>query len=231
MPHLPVPNGDNKLTANMVPGYTGYVPIHSPGYIYGSRYKESTEEAIEKFLRTNQKQRADYDDLRRTATTSRSLSKRHDFQDPTMYPDFNPAYGKNYRTTDRKDFNEAPVPGYTGFVPNIEKYGLGQRYKKWTEDGLDDALRTRLRQEHLLTQRIDVTRSCPDIHEGLRMAKENGSFGVLYKKCGMLPKYTGYIPRARFRFGKTYGNTTRDGPACADPKGYAAGKYITLPVM
>jgi hypothetical protein len=36
---------------------------------------------------------------------------------------------------------------------------------------------------------------------------------------------------ARYRFGKTYGNTTREVPACADPQGYSAGKYITFPVV
>lgn len=59
---------------------------------------------------------------------------------------------------DRKEFTEAPIPGYTGFIPNFEEYALGQRYKKWTEEGLDDAVSSRLRQEHLLTQRIDLTR-------------------------------------------------------------------------
>ena len=39
------------------------------------------------------------------------------------------------------------------------------------------------------------------------------------------------IVGARYRFGKTYGNTTREIPACADPQGYAAGKYITFPVI
>lgn len=40
-----------------------------------------------------------------------------------------------------------------------------------------------------------------------------------------------FIVGARYRFGKTYGNTTREIPACADPQGYAAGKYITFPVI
>ena len=39
------------------------------------------------------------------------------------------------------------------------------------------------------------------------------------------------IPGARYRFGKTYGDTTREVPACADPPGYSAGKYITFPVV
>ena len=67
----------------------------------------------------------------------------------------NACYFYNF-TGDRKDFCEPPVIGYTGFVPNIEQYGLGQRYTKWTEDGLDDALRTRLRQEYLRTQPIST---------------------------------------------------------------------------
>ncbi|XP_028391194.1 protein FAM166B-like isoform X2 [Dendronephthya gigantea] len=228
---LPSPTGDNKLTANMVPGYTGYVPIHTPGYIYGTRYKESTEEALEKFLQTNAKQRSDQQDLAQTAASAPSLRKRYDFHDPAVYPDLNPMYSKNYRTTDRKDFLEPPVLGYTGFVPNIEQFGLGQRYTKWTEEGLEESVKSRLRQEHLLTQRIDLKRPDCSVPENLKSFKGNPSLGVLYRKKGMLPKYTGYIPCARFRYGKTYGNTTREGPACADPHGYAAGKYITFPVV
>lgn len=63
-----------------------------------------------------------------------------------------------FYSAERKAFTEAPIEGYTGFVPNIEQFGLGQRYKKWTEEGLEESLRSRLRQEHLLTQRIDLTR-------------------------------------------------------------------------
>lgn len=76
---------------------TGYVPIHSPGFIFGSRYKESTEEAVSKFLNSNHKQRADQDELQRTASTSQRLRKRYDFHDPKTYPDLNPMYKKNYR--------------------------------------------------------------------------------------------------------------------------------------
>ena len=228
---LPPATGDNKLTANMLPGYTGYVPIHTPGFIFGSRYKESTEEALGTFLQTNQKQRSGQRDLAHTAATAPTLRKRLDFRDPVVYPHLNPMYSKNYRTSDRKEFTEPPKSGYTGFVPNIEEFGLGQRYNKWTKEGLEESLRSRLRQEHLLTQRIDLARPDFSVPKGLKSTKSNPSVGLLYKKVGMLPKYTGYIPCARYRFGKTYGDTTREVPACADPPGYSAGKYITFPVV
>lgn len=83
----------------MVPfSYQGYVPIHTPGYIFGTRYKESTEEALEKFLQTNKKERSDQQDLARTAALAPTLRKRFDFHDPAVYPDLNPMYSKNYRT-------------------------------------------------------------------------------------------------------------------------------------
>jgi hypothetical protein len=78
--------------------YLGYVPIHTPGFIFGSRYKESTEEALGTFLQTNQKQRSDQRDLAHMAATAPTLRKRFDFQDPVVYPDLNPMYSKNYRT-------------------------------------------------------------------------------------------------------------------------------------
>ena len=76
----------------------GYVPIHTPGFIFGSRYKESTEEALGKFLQSNNKQRSDQYDLVRTTRTAPSLRKRSDFQDPVTYPDLNPMYSKKYQT-------------------------------------------------------------------------------------------------------------------------------------
>lgn len=35
----------------------------------------------------------------------------------------------------------------------------------------------------------------------------------------------------RFRFGNTYGDTTRSLPVCMDTLGYSSGSYITMPVM
>lgn len=34
-----------------------------------------------------------------------------------------------------------------------------------------------------------------------------------------------------FRFGNTYGDTTRSLPVCMDTLGYSSGNYITMPVM
>ncbi|XP_046851470.1 protein FAM166B-like [Xenia sp. Carnegie-2017] len=228
---LPLATGDNKLTASMLPGYTGYVPIHTPGFIYGSTYKESTETALKKFLENVERKRSEQRSLSRTAIHKQSLREREDYCKPATYPEINVAYSKNYTVTDRKSFMESPVSGYTGFIPNFERFALGQRYHKWTKEGLQESVQSRLRNQHLLTKRVVLV--TPDLTTSKRpfSSGDAPSVHVLYNNAGMLPKYTGYIPTARYRFGKTYGNTTREVPACTDPQGYATGKYITFPMM
>ena len=41
---------------------------------------------------------------------------------------------------------------------------------------------------------VSILRHDFSVPEGLKSSKGNPSLGVLYKKVGMLPKYTGYIP-------------------------------------
>ncbi|KXJ22942.1 Protein FAM166B [Exaiptasia diaphana] len=186
-PFLPQPNGDNKLTANMVPGYTGYVP--SVRFLYGSRYKEATEQAVSNFNMKDGKYRSESDELKKTVYSTPTLKTRADFQDPTMYPDLKPRYSKNYFPSEQREFCEPPLPGYTGYVPRRREHDLGTRYAVWTKGGFTDSLTMRHKQENLATQRIDVTR----IPEAT-VKVSNIEHGTLYKTFGMKPKYTGYIP-------------------------------------
>ena len=61
-------------------------------------------------------------------------------------------------TGEHREFCEAPLPGYTGYVPRRREHDLGTRYATWTKDGFTDSLEMRNKQEGLATQAIDVTR-------------------------------------------------------------------------
>lgn len=37
------------------------------------------------------------------------------------------------------------------------------------------------------------------------------STDIHHKNVGLIPNYLGHVPGARFRYGKTFGNDTRDG--------------------
>ena len=64
----------------------------------------------------------------------------------------------NYYTGEHREFCEAPLPGYTGYVPRRREHDLGTRYATWTKGGFTDSLEMRNKQEGLATQAIDVTR-------------------------------------------------------------------------
>ncbi|XP_015758519.1 PREDICTED: protein FAM166B-like [Acropora digitifera] len=129
-------------------------------------------------------------------------------------------------TGEHREFCEPPLIGYTGYVPRRRAHDLGTRYATWAKDGFTESLDMRTKQENLSTQAIDVTRSPPS-----RINAQITEHGTLYKKRGMKPKYTGYIPQSRFRFGNTYGDTTRSLPICFDVSGYSNGNYTTTPVI
>ncbi|EDO48739.1 predicted protein [Nematostella vectensis] len=221
---LPQPNGVNKLTANMKLGYTGYIPTMR--YLYGSRYREATDQAISDFMQKDEKYRNESDDLKKTVYSTKKLQPRADHKEPSMYPDLRPRYGKDYFPSEHREFTEAPLPGYTGYVPRRRAHDLGMRYGTWSQAGFSNSLEMRNKQENLATQRIDVTK-----YPEPTVTAELTSQGTLYKLMGMKPKYTGYIPQRRFRYGNTYGDTTRSLPVCFDPKGYASATYVTVPVM
>ncbi|KAK3723807.1 hypothetical protein QZH41_019484, partial [Actinostola sp. cb2023] len=187
-PYLPKPNGDNKLTFNIVSGYTGYIP--TVRFLYGSRYKEATEQAVSDFMKKDDKHRQDSDALKQTIYSIPKLKARPDFQDPTMYPDLKPRYSKSYFPSEQREFCEPPVPGYRGYVPRRREHELGVRYAVWSKDSFADSLTMRHKQEHLATQRIDVTR----VPEATVQVADI-QHGTLYKVYGMKPKYTGYIPQ------------------------------------
>ena len=63
-----------------------------------------------------------------------------------------------YHTGEHREFCEAPLPGYTGYVPRRREHDLGTRYATWTKEGFTDSLEMRNKQEGLATQAIDTTR-------------------------------------------------------------------------
>lgn len=223
-PFLPQPNGDNRLTANMVPGYTGYVPTKR--YLYGTRYREECEQAVSGFLQKTDKHRAEGDQLKTAVYTHAKLKQLPTFQEPSMYPDLRPRYSKKYFPSEHREFTEVPLPGWTGYVPRRRAHDLGTRYGQWSTDGFTDSLEMRAKQEHLLTLPVNHMQAPQPTVKAVF-----AEHGTLYKPMGMKPKYTGYIPQKRYRFGNTYGDTTRSLPICADIQGYSTAKYITTPVM
>jgi len=227
-PYLPVANGDRKLTSRMVPGYSGDVP--GLKFLYGQRYKEATEEAVSDFFRRTNNYNDKSEALKRNTRSCPVLKQRSDFRDPPKWPEIKPRYGKNFRFSDHREFTEAPIAGYTGYVPRRTEHHLAKPYKVWTREAFNDSANTKAREEHLLTQRIEPTSLRTGRFAGV-ITLDGSGHGAIYKDNGMIPKYTGYVPQRRFAFGSTYGDTTRELPICADTNGYSTAKYLTTPLM
>jgi hypothetical protein len=124
---------------------------------------------------------------------------------------------------DTRKSTEPPMPGYRGFIArvNTTEHGLGARYHETTARGLRDFYMKKM-QNNMSASRA------PDINANTIPAITN-SGARLYKVDGMIPKYTGYMPQNRFRFGNTYGDQTRSLEVCSHDKTHFGELMRTKP--
>jgi hypothetical protein len=216
---LPPADGVNKLTEDMKPGYTGYVPRRP--FIFGATYRQECEECVDEFLSTKESNQcakdrletvvASYPKLNPITKESLVVKKLNHLKD---HKEGAPAIAEDKRTG-----SEPPIPGYTGFVPRIDvtELGLGGRYNVTSEKGFRDFFNQSLNHASTLGQQISPNSFRPAEVDtaSLKMAAgQDEDCRRLYHKTGMLPKYTGYLPHEPYAFGKTYGNMTRSLSVC-----------------
>lgn len=217
---LPQSTGDNKYTENMIPGYTGYIPRFP--FKFGGTYKEDCDVCIDDFLTSRNNYSQKEIDLRRSAKsfpTLQAISRDPYVRDHlNTYVDNIP--GKTIMAESKRPMTEPPMPGYKGYIPRIytTEQGLGCRYHQMTKNGQDTFRAEQELYRHNQTQPISLERST------------GGGLGPsysrrLYPNDGMIPKYTGYVPRRRYVFGNTYGDTTRTLEVCYHDKN-CFGDYL-----
>jgi hypothetical protein len=216
---LPPADGVNKLTEDMKPGYTGYVPRRP--FIFGGTYKSECEECVDEFLNSKDKNTtakisldatvASYPKLHPITKESLVVKKLNHLRD---HKEGAPAIAEDKRTG-----VEPPIPGYTGYVPRISvtEQGLGGRYHITSEKGYRDFFSNSLRHASNLGHDIDSASFNPqpqEIEHGASARRAPNMDRRLYTHTGMLPKYTGYLPHQPYAFGKTYGNMSRSLSVC-----------------
>eukprot|EP00794_Sanderia_malayensis_P005361 gene5361-6032_t len=215
-------DGDKKYVEKMVPGYTGYVPVHR--FKFGNTYKEGTEMAVVDFKRQDEKRKMEIADLNYKAATNPKHKLLATYPPSDIsHPGTNLRYATAYygkQFSDHRDFTESPIPGYTGYVPKREEHDLGLRYGTWSGKSYVDALTAKHNQEKSSTLPVTIGRLSLSTN-----GKGYTGHGAVYKSIGMVPKYTGYVPNRRFEIGNTYGDTTRLLPVCFDTPGYASAMY------
>lgn len=199
---LPKPTGDNKYTDGMLPGYTGYVPTLINRF--GGTYRNLCDESVDEFVRNFEHQQDKGSDLRRAATAFPQLAPLRG--DPGVRDHMNFWADRKPHGDSKRVNQEPPIPGYQGFVPRVysTQAGLGCRYHEMTRNGLE---------MFSMESQDGTARAATARPAGVR--EPVGPDGNrVYKPEGMKPAYTGYVPRRRFNFGHTYGETTRNLPVC-----------------
>ena len=65
-------------------------------FLYGSRYREATEQAVSNFMKKDQTHRAEQNHLKKTVYSHSKLKPVPSYKEPSMYPDLRPKYAKGY---------------------------------------------------------------------------------------------------------------------------------------
>ncbi|XP_065829586.1 ciliary microtubule inner protein 2B-like [Oscarella lobularis] len=198
--------GDQKLIENMVPGYTGYIP-KSQNY-FGSRYAEACHNAVSDFewdQRSYQSKRAELQT--HSQSQSNSLKPAHSAALPYLSPQalqhsVSPYYMRH------GDPHKYFMSGYTGFVPRTRNY-MGKGYPVITNEALREHGDDEQRIAYVKTTPIVVRRS---------MATDRQATRIYPVEAGLVPNYTGHIPAQKFKYGMTFGHSTKNAARNAVPE-------------
>lgn len=211
--------GDQKLDMEMVPGYTGFIPKSQ--HYFGKRYAENCTNAISDFEGAQRGNSHKIRQLRMTEALQSGKILPKDTKDTAMpeitakYPtplkpiskkaqpfisQSTPQHTRSpyFMENDNKD--KRYMSGYTGFVPRSRGL-LGMGYPLITHHALNDFTDE--------VKRLQQSKQKPiQIHREI-VAKANTAI-VYPVEMGLVPHYTGHIPGEKFRYGNTFGSSTKN---------------------
>lgn len=208
--------GSKTLRADMLPGYTGYIPKNQ--HYFAKRYGEICRSSLaqhEVEQQENKKKQKEiqqifqlqtgeklpltaYDKsvlLQKQLTPLKPIArtpKKHHF--PVQIP----THGSPY-SLPNDDENKWFKTGFTGFVPHTRDL-IALDYKRQCETGLKS-----------FSDHQKLIRSQPRTVEGIPPSERpqtETKHNIYPVDRGMLPAYTGYIPGYKYMIGRTYGQDT-----------------------
>ncbi|EDO30910.1 predicted protein [Nematostella vectensis] len=210
--------GDQKLTDQMVPGYTGYIP--KAEHYYGNSYAETSRSAIADFHQNQLKHRQKAINLRTITeiqrgkqvlpelitSDTRTLSK---FQVPLKaiadkpkmyYSKKAPQHSLSPLALSNDNPKKHHKSGYSGFVPRYRGL-MGEGYPVLTNKALI-AFSSNMENMKKIKD-LPVTIERPEV----RLVDTR----PIYPKnnTGLVPHFTGHVPGEKFRYGMTFGYSTR----------------------
>jgi len=194
--------GDKKLTNDMVPGYTGYIPKKEDHF--GNRYAVGCHRAIYDF----EDNRAKYTDNqnRRMEIAGRD-AQQSVRSEPAPYVSIKQVqHSVSPYFMETGDPGKTFMSGYTGFIPCARSH-FATVYPILTCTALTEFTEDRSRQRKLASQKIDIGNLRRD--QTKPKTAPAMAHSIYRTKEGLLPRYTGYLPGHKYRYGVTFGTSAR----------------------
>ncbi|XP_069466001.1 ciliary microtubule inner protein 2A [Ambystoma mexicanum] len=182
-----------------IPGYSGYMPLskYQHGKTFGHLAADSRQEFLESLLKTNAK-REEAEHLANCGQAMEPIRKYH------LCPPMPRSRSLDLTHCERFPQMQMPymlqrtaIPGYAGFIPRFT-WNLGERFHTAVNHSLDEFERTQQLIRSPFGKGQDQFRPnyWPEVN--------------IYNPDGIIPYYTGFVPGARWSYGLTFGDDTRE---------------------
>lgn len=188
---MPVRRGHERLSASMIPGYTGFVP--QAQFIFAKNCSQVWAEALNNFTQWHGGRGTQ--EPRKKGKAEAAVEKG---QEPKAEPELEAAeeaeLGQEVSpySMDVNDPHKFFMSGFTGYVPRA-RFLFGSSFPVLTKQAL---------------------REFEQMHSQDRPHKDPEHLPQLYRNyppnLGLIPHYGGYVPGYKFQFGRTYGHLTQD---------------------
>ncbi|XP_028410962.1 protein FAM166B-like isoform X1 [Dendronephthya gigantea] len=210
--------GDQKLFEKMVPGYTGFIPKSE--HHFGKRYAETSLSSVASFEADQEFNRRRLRDLQTVQalqtgeevpgelinektiklTNHETPLKKIRTHPAVYYSRMSPQHSLSPLTMGNENPKKYFMSGYTGFVPRARGL-IGSGYPTISNKGLCDFTDECERLKNVKSKPVKVHR---------HIVKKNESKPLYLKDTGMVPHYTGHVPGEKFRYGQTFGFSTKN---------------------
>lgn len=210
-----VGSGQSKrLTNNMIPGYTGYIPKNEN--YFGKRYAYQNHKAIYDLENEHNNKEIQQNKINKIINNTPGIPLQKTQPDMSPYKDKNqpirPSTGPNSPYFLEKNHQEKQfITGYTGYIPK-SRFLYSQVYKEQTRKALNNFT---CEQDHLkienkqpIQRTIEICTNKNDFPGNLNKTSANES-NHIYRQQGILPKYTGHLPGHKYRYGVSFANSAR----------------------
>ncbi|ESO01184.1 hypothetical protein HELRODRAFT_175212 [Helobdella robusta] len=136
-PNVPENNGRNKYSKDMVSGYTGFIPKCSTKF--GKTYREECEKCFSEHFHDLELYKDRRNRNKMTSQQTSGLQASHRKNKEEILRSINEYTDSLTFNGAKKPLIEAPIIGYTGFVPkkNTTELGLGASYGRAAEKSLE----------------------------------------------------------------------------------------------